>query len=112
MGIVHQDTRNGRSMDMGTVKRIEIGAARDTDHVEKLTADDSVVVQYVVSLLEDPKVRFRETAGGWNEVGESLPSLDPFGGNGSYSSYGILLLRAALGRGQNRHAQSGVLKTS
>ena len=72
---------------MGTVKRTEIGAVRDIDHVEKLTADDSVVVQCVVSLLGDPKVRFRETAGGWNEDGESLPSLDPFGGNGSCSSY-------------------------
>ena len=39
-------------MDMGTVKGIEIGAVRGTGHVEKLAlaTDDSVVVQYVVSL--------------------------------------------------------------
>ena len=92
MGIVRQDTRNGKDMDMGIVK-------------------GSVVVQYVLSLLGDPNVRFRETAGGWNEDGESLPSLDPFGGDGRYSSYGIVLLRAVLGCGQNRHVQSGVLKT-
>ena len=36
---------------MGAVKGIEIGAVRGTRHVEKLAADDSVVVQYVVSLL-------------------------------------------------------------
>ena len=35
-------------MDMGTVKGTEIGAVRGTGHVEKLAADDSVVVQYVV----------------------------------------------------------------
>ena len=50
-GIVHQGTRNGRGMDMGTVKGIEIGAVRGTGHIEKLAADDSVVIQYVVSLL-------------------------------------------------------------
>ena len=48
---VHQGARNGRSMDMGTVKGIEIGAVRGTGHVQKLAADDSVVVQYVGSLL-------------------------------------------------------------
>ena len=51
MGIVHQDTRNGRGMDMGTVKGIDIGAVRGTGHVEKLAVDDSVVVQYMASLL-------------------------------------------------------------
>ena len=50
-GIVHQGTRNGIGMDMGTVKGIEIGAVRGTGHIEKLAADDSVVIQYVVSLL-------------------------------------------------------------
>ena len=45
MGIVHQDTRNGRGLDMETVKGIEIGAVRGTGHVQKLAADDSVVVQ-------------------------------------------------------------------
>ena len=39
-------------MDMGTVKGTEIGAVRGTGHVEKLVVDDSVVVQYVASLLE------------------------------------------------------------
>ena len=48
---VHQGARNGRSMDMGTVKGIEIGAVRGTGHVEKLTVDDSMVVPYEVSLL-------------------------------------------------------------
>ena len=38
-------------MDMGTVKGIEIGAVRGTGHIKKLAADDSVVIQYVVSLL-------------------------------------------------------------
>ena len=51
IGIVHQGTRNGIGMDMGTVKGIEIGAVRGTAHIEKLAADDSVVIQYVVSLL-------------------------------------------------------------
>ena len=50
-GIVHQGTRNGRCMDMETVKGIEIWAVRGTGHVEKLAVDDSVVVQYVASLL-------------------------------------------------------------
>ena len=49
--IVHQGPRNGRGMDMETVKGIEIGAVRGTGHVQKLAADDSVVVQYVGSLL-------------------------------------------------------------
>ena len=47
----HQGARNGRSMDMGTVKGIEIGAVRGTGHVEKLTVDDNMVVPYEVSLL-------------------------------------------------------------
>ena len=51
ISIVHQGTRNGRVMDMGTVKGIEIGAVRGTGHVEKLVVDDSVVIQYVASLL-------------------------------------------------------------
>ena len=51
IGTVHQGTRNGRGMDIGTVKGIEIGAVRGTGHVQKLAADDSVVVQYVGSLL-------------------------------------------------------------
>ena len=51
IGIVHQGTRNGIGMDMGTVKGIEIGAVRGTGHIKKLAADDSVVIQYVVSLL-------------------------------------------------------------
>ena len=51
ISIVHQGTRNGRGMDMGTVKGIEIGAVRGTGHVEKLTVDDSMVVPYEVSLL-------------------------------------------------------------
>ena len=38
-------------MDMRTVKGIEIEAVRGAGHVEKLAADDSVAVQYVVSLL-------------------------------------------------------------
>ena len=36
---------------MGTVKGVEIGVVRGTGYAEKLAADDSVVVQYVVSLL-------------------------------------------------------------
>ena len=51
IGTVHQGTRNERGMEMGTVKGIEIGAVRGTGHVQKLAADDSVVVQYVGSLL-------------------------------------------------------------
>ena len=38
-------------MDMGTMKGVEKGAVRGTGHAEKLAEDDSVVVQYVVSLL-------------------------------------------------------------
>ena len=38
-------------MDTETVKGIEIGVVRGAGHVEKLAADDSVAVQYVVSLL-------------------------------------------------------------
>ena len=51
-GTVHQGMRNGRGMDMdmGTMKGV-IGAVRGTGHAEKLAEDDSVVVQYVVSLL-------------------------------------------------------------
>ena len=49
-----------------------------------------------------------ETAGRWNEDGESLQSLDPFGGDSRFLSYGIILL---LTGGQNRHVQSGVLQT-
>ena len=51
-GIVHQGTRNGRGMDTEIVQGTEIGAAvRGTGHVENLAVDDSVVVQYVASLL-------------------------------------------------------------
>ena len=51
IGIVHQGTRNGRGMDMGTVKGIEIGAVRGAGHVEKLAAGGSVVVPYVCHCL-------------------------------------------------------------
>ena len=51
IGTVHQGTRNGRGMGVGTVKGIEIGVVRGTGYAEKLAADGSVVIQYVVSLL-------------------------------------------------------------
>ena len=83
------------------------------------------------SLLSDPSVHSREIAagsaseGGWNENGGSLPRLHPFGGDvvtrartrvwvsrlRPHHTLRMLLFPAALGSGQNRHAQSRVLDT-
>ena len=75
------------------------------------------------SLLSDPSVHSREIAagsareGGWNENGESLLRLGPFGAAvgartqvthlRTRHTLRMLLLLAALGSGQNRPSKAG-----